>query len=91
MDDEAPAPGDVQNEPREIDDADLLGIAEVHRLVDLRAHEPDDPVDEVGHITEAPSLHAVAMNPERFAAKGLGEECRDDATVVRAVAGPVGC
>jgi hypothetical protein len=49
----------------------------------LGAQEPDDALDQIGHVAEAPRLRAVAVDRHRLAAQSLRDEVRDDAPVVQ--------
>src|SRR6185437_7852001 len=60
----------------------LVGIAEVHRLVDARLGERDQPGDQVVDVTEAARLAAVAEHGERPVGERLREEGRYRAAVV---------
>src|SRR3954451_15041670 len=54
-----PRAGDLDNRLRELQQRELVGIADVDRMVVARLGEADDPVDEVGDVTERPRLRAV--------------------------------
>jgi hypothetical protein len=54
------------------------------RIVRVRQHQPDDPVDEVADVGEAARLRAVAEHRHVFVAQRLRHERRDGAAVVDA-------
>jgi len=75
---------------RTFQDRPLVRIADVHRVVLARFREPDDPIDEVGHVAETSRLRAVAVNGQRIAAQRLHHQVRNHAAVVSLQPRPVG-
>ena len=53
---------------RDLLDRHLVRIADVHRLVGVRLHQPQDAVDQVGDVAEAARLRAVAEHGDVLAA-----------------------
>src|SRR5215217_5424051 len=50
--------GDLDHRVGQLEQRELVGIADVDGLVVARLGEPDDPVDEIADITERPGLRA---------------------------------
>ena len=69
---------------RDLLDRHLARVADVHRIVHVRQHQPDDAVDEIGDVGEAARLRAVAEHGDVLVAERLRHERRDGAAVVQA-------
>ena len=72
---------DVADEVRKFEDGELVAVAEVDGPGVVRAHERDQPVDEVVDILEGSRLGAVAVDGQVFAAERLDDKVGDDAPV----------
>src|SRR5215211_5945208 len=48
VDDLRPRPGDVDHRVRQLEQRELVGVADVDRIVEAGLRQPDDPVDQVG-------------------------------------------
>ncbi len=68
---------------------DLIGIAQVDGLGEVRAEQPDDSLDQVGYVAEAAGLFAAAVNGDRFALKGLLHEVGQDPAVIEPHSWPI--
>src|SRR4051794_1199749 len=77
VDDLRSGPGDLDHGLRELEQRELVGIADVDRLVVAGLGEPDDAVDEVGYEAERARLRAVAEHGDRPVLERLAEEGRD--------------
>src|SRR5436305_1717136 len=76
VDDRALAPRQGQDLPGEVQDGDLVRIAEVDRPVEVRAEQAVDPLDQVLDVAEAARLRPVAVDGQWFAAQRLAHEVR---------------
>src|SRR4051812_23317931 len=73
--------GDVDHRLGELEDRELVRVADVHRADVVGLEQRRDAADLVVHEAERPRLLAVAVHRERLAAHGLHEEVRHDAPV----------
>ena len=73
----------------ELEERELLGIAEVDGVVLTGQREPPDPGDEVVDVTERAGLRPVAEHRQRLAEERLPEEGRDRPAVEGAHPRPV--
>ena len=90
MDDLRARPGDLDDGLRELEQRELVRIADVHRLVIAGLGEADDAVDQVADEAERTGLGPVAEDGDRPVLQRLAHEGRDGAAVVRAHPGAVG-
>src|SRR6185369_9021050 len=58
----------------ELQHGQLRRIADVHRQVVIAHHQTMDALDEVGHITKASGLRALAKNRDRLVLQSLADE-----------------
>ena len=58
--------------------------------MEIRHHEAENSIDEVGDIAETPRLRAITKNRQRLAPQSLSDEGRHHATIVETHAGAVG-
>src|SRR5215210_1521549 len=75
---------------RELQNRELLGIAEVHGQVLAALGEQMQAADQVVHVAEAPRLLTLAEDGDRRVLERLAHEGRDRTPVVRSHARPVG-
>ena len=68
----------------ELEQRELVRVADVHRQVLAALREQDQPADEVVDVAEAPRLRAVAEDRDRLLLQRLADEVRDRAPVVGA-------
>src|SRR5450755_2172020 len=61
----------LQHRLGELEQGELVGVADVHRVVVARLREGDDPADEVVDVTEGARLRAVAEHRDRPVLQGL--------------------
>src|SRR3989338_2431055 len=47
---------------RNLQDGALIRIAEIHGIVEVAVHQPENPLDEIADVTEAARLTAVAID-----------------------------
>ena len=73
----------VADEAGELEDGELVAVAEVDRPRLARVHERDQAVDEVVDVLERARLRAVAVHGQVLAAQGLHDKVGDDAAVER--------
>src|SRR6476469_327510 len=73
----------------ELEDRELVRVADVHRTDVVRLEERHDAADLVRDVAERARLLAVAVHRERLAPHRLHEEVRHDAPVGRPQTGPV--
>src|SRR5690625_1956350 len=68
----------------EFQDGELLGVAQIYRPGRLRLHlhQAEEPLDQVRDVAEGATLLSAAVDRHRPAAEALGDEVRDDASVV---------
>ena len=74
---------DVADEVRELEDGELVAVAEVDRPRLARVHQRDQAVDQVVDVLERARLRAVAVHGQVLAAEGLHDKVGDDAAVER--------
>ena len=67
----------LQDHLRQLEDGELVGVADVHGVVLLRLEQAEDPVGFVFDIAKRPSLRAVAIYGDRVPADRLHNEIRD--------------
>ena len=72
---------DVADEVRKLEDGELVGVAEVDGPGVARAHQRDQPVDEVVDVLEGSRLGAVAVYGQVLAAERLHDKVGHDAPV----------
>jgi hypothetical protein len=80
----------ADHEPGEVEDAPLVGAADVHRAGVVREQQPQQAVDLVLDVDHRSRLQPVAGNRQVVTAQGLADEGRDGAPVVGAHPRPVG-
>src|SRR3954452_8157422 len=88
---------DLRARPRDLDDrlgqleqGELVRVADVDGLVQPRLGEADHAPDQVVDVAEGPRLLALAEHRDRAVLQRLAQEGRDGPAVVRAHARPVG-
>ena len=84
VDDLAAAAPDLDHLLGQLEQGELLRVADVHRHVLAALGQQDQPADQVVDVTEAPRLRSVAEDGERLLLHRLADEGRDRATVVGA-------
>jgi hypothetical protein len=75
---------------RQFEQRELIGIADVHRVVMPGLRQRDDAADEVADVAERARLAAIAEHRQRSVRERLAQERRDRAAVVRTHARAVG-
>ena len=81
---------DLDHRLRELQQRELVGVADVDRLVVARLGEGDHPSDEIVDVAERPRLRSVAEDGDRAILERLAQERRDRAAIVGAHPGAVG-
>ena len=79
-----PRAGDVDDRLGELEQRELVRVADVDRVVVAGLGEPDQAVDQVGDERERARLRAVAEHRDRLVLQRLAQEGRDGAAVERA-------
>ena len=62
--DAALAPGQLQDQLGRLEDGFFIGIADIHRFVEIGPEEPIQPLHQVGDVAEAAGLLAVPVDGE---------------------------
>jgi hypothetical protein len=74
----------LDDRARQLQQRELVWVAEVHRLVVAGLGEPDDPVDQVRDVAERARLRTVPEHGQRAVLQRLAQERGHRAAVVRA-------
>ena len=90
LEDDRAAAEDLDHLLGELEQRELLRVADVDGQVLAALRERDQAADEVVDVAEAPRLRAVAEDGQRLLLERLAHERRDRAAVVRPHAAPVG-
>ena len=75
--------GQPEHQLRQLPDRELVGVADVGRLVPVAREEPVDPLDEIGDVAERSRLRAVAVQRERLTLERLHHEVGNHPAVLR--------
>jgi hypothetical protein len=71
-------------------DGELARVAEVHGALEgVDERHAQDPLDQVVHVAKGAALRTVAEDRQRLPHQRLGDEARDDSSVVEGHARPV--
>src|SRR5256714_3316778 len=81
---------DLEHGVGELEDGELVRVADVHRTGPIGVEEGEDAAHLVVDVAVRPRLRPVAVDGERLALEGLDQEVRDDAPVAGPQAGPEG-
>ena len=73
--------GHPEHQPGKVSDSELFRVAQVHRAALGGVDHAHDASDEVIDVAETTRLAAVAVDSQRVAIQGLGDEVRDNAAV----------
>src|SRR5215213_6866226 len=90
VDDRAAAAPDLEDLLGQLEQGELLWVADVHGQVLAALGERDQPPDQVVDVTEAAGLGAVPEDRDGLPLHRLADEGGDRAAVVGAHSGPVG-
>lgn len=92
MDDFRSGTGEVQNQLRESEHANLFRVPEIDGPSDVlrAAHQFNQPTDQIVDITERSRLQALAEHADVAIAKSLQDETRDHAPIVGLCSGSIG-
>ena len=74
----------------ELQNRDLLRVADVCRQMLIRHHQPVDPLDQVGNVTEAARLLSIPINRQRLADERLINKVWQRAAVIQPHPRPIG-
>lgn len=72
----------VPDELSELQDSELVSVADVNGTSLVRVHEVDQAVDQVVDVLEGTRLVAVAVDGDVLAFESLDDKVGDDATVI---------
>src|SRR3954447_15724450 len=76
--------GDLDDRLGELEQRELVGVADVDRLMCAGLGEQDHPADQIVDVTERPRLRAVAEHRDRPVLQRLAQKRRDRPAVVGA-------
>src|SRR3954467_4311369 len=76
--------GDLDDRLGELEQRELVGVADVDRLMRAGLGEQDHPADQIVDVTERPRLRAVAEHRDRPVLQRLAQKRRDRPAVVGA-------
>src|SRR3954452_324877 len=82
--------GDLQYALGQVEDGELVGVADVHRTDVVRVQQGQQAANLVVHVAEASGLQAVPVHGKGLAGQGLDDEVRHHPPVVGAHAWTVG-
>src|SRR6185312_11887001 len=66
----------------DLEDGDFRWISEVDRLVEVVLHRGVDATNQIGHVTQAAGLSAVAEDGDRLVVERLADKADDYTAVV---------
>src|SRR5579885_60903 len=82
--DSAPGTGGANDFPGELQHRQFRRVADVHGQIVIAHHQPVDAFDQVGNVTEAAGLSALAEDGDGLVFERLTDEGRHDAAIVKA-------